>query len=235
MALRTTLGEVVDMARDEARLSSNSSRGTDQRASIVRMIKRHYILLADNYDWQHLLLREGDAQKQMAAGQRYYDYPSKLNTNKIDRVYAKFNTATWLPMDYGITPELYNVFSSMDDSRRDPPLAWQKVDDRQFEVWPIPQSDGPLVEFRGYRNPETLVDDNSRLDIDDMLVSLYVAGELLAANKQDDAKIKLQAAGERLQQLKAGSPGRVRVRVGMSQGVGDRRNQAFRSTIYVRS
>jgi hypothetical protein len=238
MALRSSLRQVIEMAREEARLSTNTSRGTDHLASVRRKIKRHYEMLADEHDWQHLTLVEADAIKALSAGERYYDFPVALNPNKVgDHTYYRMgSTAGWIEMDYGIGPDDYSGFDSSAGDRSDPALKWQMVSTAegvlQFEVWPVPSDNSAQIRFTGQRKVRALVDDDSLLDLDDVMISLFVASELLQESKQPDAEAKARAASARLLQQKSSMNSKQRIRVGMNDP--NTRPSRGHSIIYVR-
>lgn len=216
MPLRTTFGELISMVRDEAGLSSNSSAGNDQVAVVKRLIRRHYYTLADTYDWQYMKLRRNSAEagKIMAAGQRFYDFPVAVNPLKISKVHVKWSTS-YIPVEYGIDHELYNSQDSEADERADPVIRWDFNGHEQFEVWPIPASDGGAeIRFEGMRAVELLVGDLSRADIDDELIVLYASAEILDKRDKKSAATKFAMAKDRLGQLRAGYADRGRYIVG---------------------
>jgi hypothetical protein len=223
MALRTTLEELVEMVRDEARLSSNSSRGADHRNHIVRIIKRHYETLLDEHDWEHLQIKREDAGKDMQAGQRYYDFPANLDIGRISKVWYKWN-GTWIPLTYGIDASHYTAQDSDEDERRDPAERWDFYSPTQFEVWPMPATNGAEVRFEGVRKGERLLNDGSRADLDDNMIALFAAGEILLENGQKDAaQAKIEAARRIMGQQKRRFSGNSRVRVGMGGNARDPR------------
>lgn len=221
MALRKTLEEVVEAVRHEARLSSNSSRGTDHREHIVQLIKRHYQTLAEEHDWIHLELKRNDsaARKVLQAGSRIYSFPSSVNVQKIDGCWVK-HSGVWKPVAYGIGREQYSVYDPADDERTDPVERWAFHDDDEFEVWPIPATNGTAdddgeIAFEGQRAIEQLTSDSARLDMDDILVSLHVAAEILAENGQKvAATVKQEAAKDRLHVLRRNLSDKRRTTVG---------------------
>lgn len=213
MALRTTFGDVIEMVRDECRQSSNASRGIDHLAYIKRLIKRHYELLADDFDWQHLELLEPNGDKTLGVGQRYYDYPDTLNPLKIETVWTN-QTGVWTKVEYGITPVDYTLVGASE-----PVVKWNRYGETQFEVWPTPSGTGTL-RFVGQKKPEALVTEGSRLDMDDQLVALFASAEILSGTKQPDAQAKADAAKRRLSQLRAGYADKTRVLMGRGQPEG---------------
>lgn len=220
--LRNTFSQIVEMVRDECAISSASSRGNDQLQYIQRLVKRQYEFLCDEHDWGFLHVTNDDATKILQAGERFYDFPVRMqmgNTLKADMFYAN----VWIPLIYGIEPEDYNSMNPELNQRSDPVIKWRMYDENQFEVWPMPASNGNKVRFRGKRLPEPLVSDTSRADMDDMLIVLYVSAEILAKQKSADSELKLAAAQRRLIQLKMRYTGRNVVRLGMGTNPADTR------------
>lgn len=221
MALRNTFQEVIQMVRSEAKLSTNTSRGVDQLDNIRQLIRRHYLTLAETYDWPHLQLLRGSstARKVLQAGSRFYDWPTDLNPLKVDEAWVKWGS-TWVELEYGITPANYSVFDPDLDQRTDPVTNWSFYGGTQFEVWPIPATNGVAnganeMLFTGQKQVEALTTDSSRLDMDDHLVALMVAAEILAGNKQKEAsEVKAGAAGARLGLLRANLADKTRYIMG---------------------
>ena len=217
MALRTTFGQLVEMLRDECKISSNSSRGSDHLAYLQRLIKRHYESLVDEYEWSFLKVDRGAAQKVLEAGERYYDFPIEMSVQDTIKAFHFYGNV-WVELQYGIEFSHYNQLNPDMDQRSDPQLRWQIKDGKQFEVWPLPASNGNLVEFTGMRAAEALTSNTSRADMDDQLIVLYAAAEVKEDQKQGTGLVKAQAASRRLSQMREKyGGGRRRVRMGMGQ------------------
>lgn len=201
MARGTTLSELRLKVRAEARLSTNTSRGIDNQDYMDQMINRVYETLWDDHDWTFLRVLRSDAGKTLSAGARYYDYPTAMSLETIDEVWAKFGSS-WHKLEYGIDPSVYNGLDSDDNQRSDPPLRWTHRDEDQFEIWPLPASNDGELRFVGRRKFTELVNDNDQCEIDDILIALICAGEILAGQKQPDSQLKLDQAMARLGKLK---------------------------------
>lgn len=206
MALRSTFSQVVQAVRDETRQSSNSSRGIDMLDHIKQVVRRHYYSLAEDFDWEHLRIRKETAvsRKQLQAGDRYYNFPTALNPLRIERAWIKWG-GSWAELTYGIGYQEYTAQDPDDDKRSDPVRNWAFYNGgEQFEVWPIPATNGAAdgnneIAFEGQKLVERLVLDSNRLDMDDMLVYLRAAAEILAEHGQDKAAaIKAAEADKRL-------------------------------------
>lgn len=217
MALRTTLEQLVEMVRDETKSSSNSSRGTDHLAYIERLIKRHYQTLTDGeFEWSFLKVERGDAQKVLEAGSRYYDFPIAMDSANYTVKAFHFCNNIWSELTYGIDFKDYNQMNPDMNQRSDPTLKWRIINERQFEVWPLPATNGNLVEFTGMRKPEALTSNTSRADMDDQLIVLGVAAEILEDMKAGSGAVKAAAYTRRFGVLRRRyGGGRVRVRMGM--------------------
>lgn len=234
MALRQTFGSIVEMARNEARLSTNTSRGIDHLDHIKQLVKRHYTMLAEDYDWQHLEINRDydESRKRMLAGSRFYDFPAAINQQKIGKMWLKWGTV-WRPIDFGISFGDYSTMDPDSDARADPVLKWDWYGESQFEVWPLPSSNGDAstpysgwVGFEGQKAVEAYAADTNRADLDDYLIALHVAAELLAENSQKGAAdAKIAAAGRRLAQLKAAMSDKSRFTMG--RGMVSNTNRAY--------
>lgn len=224
MALRTTFGEVIEMVRNEARLSTNTSRGIDHLDHIKQVITRNYKTLPEDYDWRHLELKRDSSvsRKILQAGSRYYDYPTAVNPQKVTRAWVKWGS-TWLPVAYGISYEDRSAFDSDDDQRADPIQRWMAYGEAQFEVHPLPASNGAAdgdneIAFEGQKKVTELTTTSSRLDMDDMLVVLMSAAEILAGNGQKDAaQVKGGLATARLDMLRRNTGSSTRYVMGMGR------------------
>lgn len=179
--LRVTLGELVEQVRDEARLSTNTSRSLDHLSHIKQVLRTCYRQLAEEYDWPHLRLKRSDCTKTLAAGQRYYDFPVNLNTDKMFSAWVLWGSS-WSELCAGITNEHYSSMDSDTDQRADPPLRWEwysNTDLNQFEIWPVPAS-ASTVAFEGQKKVTPLLNDADRCDIDDLLLVLKTAAIVTA-------------------------------------------------------
>jgi hypothetical protein len=240
MALRKTLNELVESLRKECRLSSNTSRGIDDRDFLEELLRRHYYQLAEEHDWEHLQIKRDASisRKSVAAGQRHYDFPTALNVQKIEKAWVLFS-GTWRELEYGINFPEYTAQDPEEDQRADPVLAWDFYGGTQFEVWPLPASnhsaDAPYqVAFQGQKTVEQLTQTTSRADLDDMLIVLAAAAEVLAGNDNEKvAALKREAFARRLDTVRGGLSSKTRIRVGMGRVGGERRGP--RTIDYVRS
>ena len=213
MARLNTLDELVEMVLDNCRLSTNASRGVEHRNYVKRLIRDYYETLYSEHDWPFIRIKKENAGKDIAAGQRYYDFPATLDLERAYELWVKWGTG-WIPLAYGIGPAEYSAYDSDADARSDPPIRWQIYQEGQFEIWPLPASNTTNgLRFEGYKKMTLLSAGSDRCDLDGILVAKFVAAEILAGNKAADAPAKLASAQERLATLKAHAP-RPRVIMG---------------------
>jgi hypothetical protein len=197
VARGTQLQTLAEMLQDECRLSSATSRGVDHRTYLQRLIKRVQEELYDDFDWPFMRLKRDEADKTLEAGSRYYDFPTALNPERISAVHVQ-NGGIWKRLVRGIDTSHYAAYDSDADVRSDPVQRWEWYGEDQFEVWPMPASDGDTVRFDGRKKLTVLATEASTADLDDILIVLFCAAEVLAPNNQKDAEVKLQKAQRRL-------------------------------------
>jgi hypothetical protein len=200
MARGRQLQQVVESLQHEARLSTSTSRGVDNRAYLKHVIKRTQELLYLTYDWPFLRATKETSRKTLNAGQRYYDFPAGISQDRIIRVYRQYGSHIWEPLEQGITPENYTAYDSDADVRADPALRWEYYDQDQFEIWPIPSAESQ-VWFDALIPLPDLVQEEDIVVLDDVVVYLHAAAEILAADGQKDAQAKLTLGQDRLRRL----------------------------------
>ena len=196
MARRTTLVKLLDDLRAEARLSLNPAHNTQTRQTQVKLLQRVQSRLWDDFDWPHLRIQR---QVQTQKGQRYYDVPAEMSLDRIEKIEI-FTNGLWIQLLPGIGAEHYSAHNSDLGAQAWPPRCWSIHEDEDIEIWPISDTDGDAetlegyLKFTGIRNLRPLVADSDRADIDDRLLTLYAAAEMLAATGAKDAGLKLEQA-----------------------------------------
>lgn len=218
--LRAELGRAVDPAA-----------GVSDLPSLKQTIQRTYETVYDEYDWPHLTVKP--ARFNLNAGQRYYDLPAELSYETITDVVVWWNGQP-VPLTRGIGFEEYAQYDSDNDQRSTPALLWDVVytDNKEaIEVWPVPASTQSL-QFVGKKKFVPLVDDADLCLLDDQLVVLSAAVELLPRDKKGDAQVKLSIMQARFARLKSrAKAGAASIRIGL--GGGGRRQLPAKSTVRV--
>lgn len=230
MTIGTTRQDIIEMIRSECRVSSNTSRSVDNLPYYIQLVKRINASLTDEFAWPYMELAKTQAQKTMAAGQRYYDFPTKLSIEHITKVWYKQAAGNiWVPLVQGINPENYNEVDSDLDIRSDPVVAWDFITDEndnlQFEVWPMPASDGGIVWFEGKKKNSPMAEDNDKADHDDILITLRAAGEVLKAKSKGDSEQKIGLAADRFHRLTSRLSNATPVSLGKYKAVNHRRQR----------
>jgi hypothetical protein len=205
MARGKTLLKLLQDLRAEIRASGNAAHHASSRESHVLLLQRVQEDIYDRHDWPNLRIeRTLDVQ----AGQRYYDPPNDINIDRLETIEVRYGSK-WQCVEYGITGEHYNTWDSDLDERSWPVEQWMIYEDEQIELWPIPainldpvSLDGRL-KITGIRKLTPLVADADVALLDDRLIVLYAAAELLAGSGGKDAQVKMQAAVTRERMLTA--------------------------------
>ena len=205
MARNVSLGQLIDDVRAEAGHSLQANLGVAMREVLVKVIQRQQRRLWEDYDWTFLKVHRDVA---VQAGQRYYSFPSDLVLERIERVEFKYGDR-WVPVEYGIGREQYDLHDSDRGVRAFPVERWQEHEGDMLEIWPIASQDGSLttssniLRYHGIRKLRPLVAESDLADLDDTLLVLYSAAEILAREKAADATLKLQMAEKHYARLKA--------------------------------
>lgn len=205
MARGSTLGQLLDDLRAEVGHSLNPALGVNTRDVLINVLQRQQKRLWEDYTWPFLRVdRDITAQ----AGLRYYTLPADLTFERIELVEFKWGDR-WYPLTYHIGREQLNQYDSDRDVRSWPVERWDVTDDGRIEVWPVPAQNGNAstgdgtIRLRGIRKLRPLLADADAADLDDQLIVLYAAAEILARQKQADAQNKLQQAQAHYARLKA--------------------------------
>lgn len=232
MARGATLGSILNDVRVEAKLSTSAALNVQDRERQVYLIQREQERLWEETDWPHLRVERFIP---LQIGQRFYDMSACLNEagatkgdlafDRIEMVEVK-DGGEWRPLRYDIDRRQYAAHDSALDERASPALTWRIYEDEQIEIWPIPDTAAVSATQEGYlritgiRQLATLVDDDDRADIDDRLISLYVAARLLASQKSPETELVLATA----KRLKGRLTGNLKKSPGFQMfGVGERR------------
>ena len=191
MARGTSLSQLRDQLRAEIGASPNPAMGTNAVHQMNLLLARTQERLWADFDWP---LFSVSRDIELKDGQRYYAFPNSLDFGRINQTEVKYS-GVWRPMEYGIGNADYNFMDSDEGERQDPALKWSTYEGgTQFEVWPIPASDDMTLRFTGIRKLAPLIADTDVCELDDHLLTLYAAAELLSHNKSPDAPAKLNLA-----------------------------------------
>jgi hypothetical protein len=179
MARGTQLLQLVTMLRDETGRANSVAVGVDDMPALKQVCRRWQETLYDKHDWHHLHTIFDRIPLQ--AGQRYYDFPATLNFDRIEDV-AVWDNGVPLSITRGIGFGEYATYDSEADARADPALRWDirhTGTTEQIEIWPIPASNNMSLQFIGIRNLNSLIDNADTADLDDHMIVLFAASDLM--------------------------------------------------------
>jgi hypothetical protein len=192
-----TLDELVTAVRAEIGDSTNMAMGVDALPGIRQMLKRIQETYYEDFDWPHLkIFRE----EEIYAGQNIYTFNSDVDSRRIFGAWAK-NNDSWIPLEFGITPEHYNSSNPENGDSDTLPLRWDYAEENQFEIWPVPNED-TRIRFRVMKQLAPLAAGSNKCELDSNLLILTAAAELLARAKSEDAQLKLSIATSHYNRLK---------------------------------
>jgi hypothetical protein len=213
MARAQTLESILTKVRAKARLSLSPAMNIQVNDSHKALIRTEQDRLWEDYAWPHLRVHY---LVPLSAGQYLYDLPADafdglgaytLTMDRVEHI-SVMDGGRWRPLVPQITEEDYSSYQTVLDQRSWPVLKWQADENDQIEVWPIPDTNADAATKEGYlrvtgiRNLRDFVENTDRADLDDELISDYVAGGLLAAAGAKDASLRLEAANKRYAKLK---------------------------------
>jgi hypothetical protein len=215
MARGKTLESLLTSLRAELGVSGNPAHNVQARDAQIAKIQRTQETFWDDYNWPHLRVYRYLA---LEAGTRYYDPTACLKYDNsgalvaaddivIDRVISMSirDGSIWRPLHVGITEDNFNAWNSDTGQQSWPPRRWQVAEGDQIEFWPIPAltsntTDGlDLIRIHAERNLAPLVETTDRADLDDRLITLTIAAEMLGG---EDGKKKALLAQRRLIQVR---------------------------------
>lgn len=223
MARGKQLSELVAQLRAETGRTQDVSVGTDEYHNLTNLLQRTQETLYDEYDWPFLTV---ERSLQLNTGQRYYDFPEDLDFDGIKTVRYRYGNV-YVPLERGITYDDYSIYDSNIGEQSSPILKWDVRNTRsdtdvhtgsheQMEIWPIP-SEPETVHFFGTKKLTALTQEEDRADLDDRLIVLFAAAEMLARQNSNDASAKAQQADRRLTKLRSKSQSAPRlVQVGQN-------------------
>jgi hypothetical protein len=230
MARGKQLLSLIAQLRAETGRTQNVAVGVDEVENLKVILQRTQEILYDEYEWPHLRIQRTIA---LTAGSRYYDMPSDLNFDRIQHVKLKYS-GVYTDIERGIEFDDYSIYDSNADTpeRSFPTLKWDirnTGSGEQVEVWPIPSQDATLYMF-GTKSLSNLIQESDRADLDDRLIVLFSAAEILARQKSNDAKNKMSQAERRLMMLRRNSQGDSKM---VQVGLGNKQTNRGKTTIVV--
>lgn len=222
MARNQTLLKILTDTRGEARLSLNPAHNLADRDAQIGVIQREQERLWADHDWPHLKVTR---YIPVQAGIRHYDPRNAYNEQwqqkgdlSMERLLdvSIYDGRLWRELPFGINDCNRFAHDSLAGERSWPPRAWDRGEEDEIEIWPIPDEDAKIpadqiaapdfqgvLRLRGIRDLRPFRDDEDRADLDDRLLTLYSASAILAEAGAKDTNLKLEAAQRHYARLKA--------------------------------
>ena len=212
MARGQTLEDILNLTRAEAKISLSPAMNTQVAESHKLLLQREQKRLWEDYAWPHMRVHK---LIPLQSGQYLYDLPADnydanagtytLAIDRVETIHVR-DGGEWVPLIPEITEANYSVHETQLDERDWPVRNWQATDNDQIEVWPIPDTNGEASTLEGYlrvtgiRDLQPFIADADRADLDDSLLSLYVAADV--TTDEGRAKPKLEQANKLYTKLK---------------------------------
>lgn len=203
MARKQTLVKLVDDLRAEIHASQNPAHNAQVRDSQIKLLQRTQEWLWEGFDWPHLHIERNYPAE---AGQRLYDFGANFDLERIESLSFRYG-GRWVPLHEGIGDAEYTTYNSELNSRAWPIRKFRVYEGDQIELWPIADQNGDLttlegcIKVKGTAKLSPLVKDTDRADLDDRLIVLYAAAEMLGGKGSKDAQLKFNLAKDREAQL----------------------------------
>ena len=193
----------------QSRLGENTTF-TQTKARYYQLLSDKQKWLANEYDFPFL---EDRFDVAVAGGSRYLSFPTIDNVGStfamnLERPYKceVFWSNVWIELEYGIGSDEFNYLNSdQPGQQQDPIQKWRWSSEGQFEIWPV-NNTAQKIRFTGQRALDALVTDNDTADLDDLLIVLFVAADILIKGKQPDGQLTLAQAQERLARQRGAYP-----------------------------
>lgn len=207
MPVGVALSELRRQLRAEVGQTLNVAQGVNVQGQYDMALARTQTELWTTYEWPHLRYF---VDVDVSAGQKLYEYPHDMPFDNINRVYVLSSQSEWLPVQYGITMSDYTEVGG-EAARGFPITRWQNrvkvangivIPAGQIELMPIP-SQSTKIRLDGQASCNQLVADTDIAVLDSTLIVLFAAAEILAAQKAENAGLKLQKAQQYLRRLLA--------------------------------
>lgn len=216
MPLGTPLSTLLTMLK--AAIGDSLSIGSQSDPLYIQLLSDKQQLLLGQFDFPFLRKRWDVAT---TIGGRFYTMATQTTDGltldlDLTRPYAVYTLwgAQWVGVGYGISePCEHNALNpdtnitGWAQQQSDPIQKWQFTDGTHFEIWPVPTT-ASRVRFVGQRVLPVLLQPTDVALLDDQLLVLSVAVDVLALRKQPLAQVRLSYAQERLRSLRAMYPSR---------------------------
>jgi hypothetical protein len=232
MARGRQLSQLVSALQAETGLSLLPASGTSSYDHRVQIINRVQARLYSAWEWDFAFVKR---DLPVVAGDRFLSFPVDLDFERIQwvAISSGTNSSDWRQLGYGIGEGAYRSTAEGDQGN---PQRWGHSEGSKLELWPV--ADGPYrVRVRGALNLPLLVQPSDRAILDDTLIVLTAAAELLKRAKLGDWEDKQREAQLHFTRLRGQVSGNKRAPFvnggGVSGLIGDVQPRAVRGIDYI--
>lgn len=187
MARGRQLSQLLDQLQAEAGMSLLPASATSSKDHRIQILNRVQDRLYKAFDWDFAFVKR---DVPTVPGDRYLNLPADIELERINYVRISSGTAgnDWRPMGYGIGEANYRVTA---EGTNGCPQSWAPSEDNKFEIWPAADA-AYRVRFRGVKVLPLMVNPSDRAVLDDTLIVLFAASELMKRQKLLDWEDKLR-------------------------------------------
>lgn len=191
---------MVKNLRAEVGHSLATAQGVNQVETLKYLLTRTQEELWTAFQWPELTIRVDTV---LTPGQFLYSFPAAFTFDQVRSTWTSRPSDTqWREIAYGIDESLISP-GGANSQRADPTVLWDVEGGTsiQFRVWPTPDTAGGYIRFKGNKALTAFIADSDVSTLDDNLIVLFAASEILARAKAEDADLKQQKAQRHLQKL----------------------------------
>lgn len=234
MARNQQLSQLLNQLQAESGMSTLPASAVSTKEHRIQLLNRTQARLHAAFDWDFLFIKR---DVQMNQGQRWGSFPSDMVFERVNQAVIQEAApgSTWRGLGYGITEGDYNATA---EGTQGCVQRWAPAENAQFELWPVPDQDY-VVRFRGIKSLTLMVNENDRAMLDDTLIVLHAAAELMKRMKLPDWEDKQREAQlhfTRLRSMNGGNKRRPFINGGAQSGlIGDARSNPVRGLDYMTS
>lgn len=193
MAVGIALSELVRQVRSQTGQSLSTAHGINDYESLKLQIASVQEQIYEEHNWPFLSVTR---DKAVSINSNLIDYPTDMNPEGVRDIYFRTSTdQRWgEPLCYGIEQSDHDLYNSDAGETSVHVLKWDHhTDTNQVEIWPVPSVVGTL-RFDGQRALGPFIADTDVCTLDGTMIVLFVAADILARQKAEDAPLKLQKA-----------------------------------------
>jgi hypothetical protein len=232
MARGRQLSQLLDALQAEAGMSLLPASATSSKDHRIQLLNRVQDRLYKAFDWDFAFVKRDVA---VTAGNRILNLPTDLELERINEAWISNGPDgnDWRPLGFGIGEAQYR---SIQENERGMPQTWSPAEDDKFEIWPSADA-SYRVRFRGAKRLPLMVNPSDRAVLDDTLIVLFAASEMMKRQKLLDSEDKLREATLHFTRLRAMNGGTKRSPFVMGGGtsglVGDAHRRPVQGLDYI--